>query len=150
MNKHVMSIIKIINNKIHILVKRTTYKLYKRIICICDISYTIIISIINSYIAFVKSIILNRNNEQVLSHFDLSGLSQTNKSLLSIWITLTPGTIAFVENEQDTHKLIKNECAQELIEMNEKHIVIVHSMCGNVTHDINQMICKIQKWSKIF
>ncbi|WP_320410366.1 hypothetical protein [Candidatus Cytomitobacter indipagum] len=60
--------------------------------------------------------------------FNAIHLSNASQSALAIWITLTPGTIAFIENNE----------------------IIVHSACGNTSDEINIMIDQLNNWvSKI-
>ncbi|QEK37882.1 hypothetical protein FZC35_00585 [Candidatus Cytomitobacter indipagum] len=106
-------------------------KKIKNILCVCliilEISYTILLSIAKSYFSFVK-IIINHSQIETMLKFNAIHLSNASQSALAIWITLTPGTIAFIENNE----------------------IIVHSACGNTSDEINIMIDQLNNWvSKI-
>lgn len=94
---------------------------------IVDIFAKVVLSIIMAYLAFVILCIKQRHDEYK-AEFVIANLPDAAQSLLATWITLTPGTIAFAENNK----------------------LIAHSACGNVDKEINKIIDQVRNWSLKF
>ncbi len=93
-------------------------------ICYVEIGFTVLISMIKSYFEFAFIVIQNKEKGEILQ-INVSDITDTSKQLLSMWITLTPGTIAIKHTSQ---------------------LLYVHSLCGNVQESLNAMEIKARKW----
>ncbi|USO00756.1 MAG: Na+/H+ antiporter subunit E [Alphaproteobacteria bacterium] len=103
--------------------------LHKGRLYVCKILviiYTVIIvakTVIRAYLLMLKIIVQNKQSNLTIEK-QIDNLNYTQIKLLSAWITLTPGTIAF----------------------SDKNKLVVHSIVGNPEHDINYMISFISHY----